>query len=81
MVPGAFQMEFNLLAEAQNHDEVLFDDAYEAATDNEESDTAFCTAERDNRLNQSNLRSRIPLVLSLGVRDIISGAQNNIMRA
>ena len=38
MASNAFQMESNLLAEARDHDELLFDDAYEAATDNEESD-------------------------------------------
>ena len=37
MVSVALEMESNLLAEAREHDELLFDDAYKAATDNEES--------------------------------------------
>ena len=35
-MPVAFQMESNLLTDAQHHDARLFDDAYEAATNNEE---------------------------------------------
>ena len=38
MVSIAFQMEPNLLADTRDHDELLFDDACEAATNNEESD-------------------------------------------
>ena len=38
MASVAFQMESNLLADARDHDELLFDDAHEAATESDVSE-------------------------------------------
>ena len=47
MASIAFHMESNLLADARDHDELLCDDAFEAATKNEESDVSEFSSNDD----------------------------------
>ena len=47
MASITFQSESNLLVDAQDHDEPLSDDAYEAATDNEESNVSKFSSNDD----------------------------------